>query len=71
MHRTLISVGTLAAYLWSIWSLFVGDEIYLEAAAGVPLVHASTRRRAGPKGPPSPTTPRGAGGQLRRLSDTA
>ncbi len=51
---TLISVGTLAAYLWSIWSLFLGDagdpamrmgwhffgatggdEIYLEAAAGV------------------------------------
>ena len=51
---TLISVGTVAAYLWSIWSLFLGDagnptmrmgwhffgatggdEIYLEAAAGV------------------------------------
>jgi len=51
---TLISVGTIAAYLWSIWSLFFGDsgdpsmrmgwhffgasggdEIYLEAAAGV------------------------------------
>ncbi len=70
---TLISVGTLAAYAWSIWSLFVGnagdpsmrmgwhffgtsggDEIYLEAAAGVVAfilagryLEARAKRRAG------------------------
>ncbi len=70
---TLISVGTLAAYLWSVWSLFIGtagdtsmrmgwhffgaaggDEIYLEAAAGVVafilagrFLEARAKRRAG------------------------
>jgi len=70
---TLISVGTLAAYGWSIWGLFVGDagsssmrmgwhlfgssggdEIYLEAAAGVVafiqggrFLEARAKRRAG------------------------
>ncbi len=70
---TLISVGTLAAYAWSIWSLFVGDagdpsmrmgwhffgasggdEVYLEAAAGVVafilagrFLEARAKRRAG------------------------
>jgi Cu+-exporting ATPase len=70
---TLISVGTLAAYGWSIWGLFLGDagdpsmrmgwhlfgttggdEIYLEAAAGVVafilagrFLEARAKRRAG------------------------
>ncbi len=70
---TLISVGTLAAYGWSIWGLFFGDagdptmrmgwhffgasggdEIYLEAAAGViafilagRYLEARAKRRAG------------------------
>ena len=70
---TLISVGTLAAYAWSIWGLFVGDagdpsmrmgwhlfgsdggdEIYLEAAAGIVafilagrFLEARAKRRAG------------------------
>ncbi|MEJ7765287.1 MAG: heavy metal translocating P-type ATPase, partial [Acidimicrobiales bacterium] len=70
---TLISIGTLAAYAWSIWSLFVGDagdpsmrmgwhffgstegdEVYLEAAAGVVAflltgryLEARAKRRAG------------------------
>ncbi|MBO1334149.1 cation-translocating P-type ATPase [Streptomyces sp. VRA16 Mangrove soil] len=35
---TLVSVGTLAAYLWSLWALFLGGDdrhIYLEVASGV------------------------------------
>ena len=70
---TLISVGTLAAYAWSVWSLFIGDagdpsmrmswhffgssggdEIYLEAAAGIiafilagRYLEARAKRRAG------------------------
>lgn len=30
---TLISVGSLAAYLWSVWALFTGDDIFFETAA--------------------------------------
>lgn len=30
---TLVSLGTLTAYLFSVWSFFVGDEIYFEIAS--------------------------------------
>ena len=32
---TLISLGTLAAFGWSVWALFSGGELYLETAAVV------------------------------------
>ncbi|HZE40773.1 MAG TPA: heavy metal translocating P-type ATPase [Stackebrandtia sp.] len=33
---TLVSLGTVAAFAWSLWALFFGDShMYLEAAAGV------------------------------------
>src|SRR3954469_17694563 len=52
---TLVSLGTLAAFGWSLYALFVGTgEIYLEAAAGVTTLilagrffEARARRRAG------------------------
>jgi Cu+-exporting ATPase len=33
---TLISLGTLAAYGWSLWAVFAGGEVYFETAAVVP-----------------------------------
>jgi P-type Cu+ transporter len=52
---TLISMGTLAAYAWSVWAIVTGGaEIYLEVAAGVTVLiltgrylEARSKRRAG------------------------
>jgi Cu+-exporting ATPase len=51
---TLISVGTLAAFGWSLVALFTGAEVYLEVAAGVTVLilagrffEARAKRRAG------------------------
>jgi Cu+-exporting ATPase len=51
---TLISVGTLASFAWSVVALFTGAELYLEVAAGVTLFilagrffEARAKRRAG------------------------
>ncbi|MDH2389662.1 heavy metal translocating P-type ATPase [Streptomyces sp. HNM0663] len=51
---TLISLGTSAAYAWSVWSLVTGGHIYLEAAAGVTAfvlagryAEARSKRKAG------------------------
>jgi Cu+-exporting ATPase len=52
---TLVSLGTLAAFGWSLYAVLVGDaDVYLEAAAGVTTLilagrffEARARRRAG------------------------
>ena len=51
---TLVSVGTLAAYLWSLWALVAGGHLYLEAAAAVTTfllagrwAEARSKRQAG------------------------
>ncbi|ASW56869.1 cation-translocating P-type ATPase [Plantactinospora sp. KBS50] len=53
---TLVSLGTLAAFGWSLWALLSGDagDVYLETAAGVTVfiltgryVEARSRRAAG------------------------
>ena len=52
---TLISIGVLAAWLWSVYAIFSGDaEMYLEVAAGVTVaillgryLEATAKRRAG------------------------
>ncbi len=51
---TLISVGTLAAFGWSVVALFTGADTYLEVAAGVTVLilagrffEARAKRRAG------------------------
>jgi Cu+-exporting ATPase len=52
---TLISIGVLAAWLWSVYAVFSGEaEMYLEVAAGVTVfilfgryLEATTKRRAG------------------------
>ena len=52
---TLVSLGTLAAFGWSLYAVLLGDaEVYLEAAAGVTTLilagrffEARARRRAG------------------------
>ncbi|WP_267242653.1 heavy metal translocating P-type ATPase [Streptomyces sp. PR69] len=51
---TLISLGTSAAYAWSVWSLLTEGHIYLEAAAGVTAfvlagryAEARSKRKAG------------------------
>jgi Cu+-exporting ATPase len=51
---TLISVGTLASFAWSVVALFTGAELYLEVAAGVTVFilagrffEARAKRRAG------------------------
>jgi P-type Cu+ transporter len=51
---TLISVGTLASFAWSVVALFTGAELYLEVAAGVTgfilagrFFEARAKRRAG------------------------
>lgn len=51
---TLVSVGTLAAYVWSLWALVAGGHLYLEAAAAVTtfllagrFAEARSKRHAG------------------------
>jgi Cu+-exporting ATPase len=52
---TLVSMGTVAAYLWSVWAVISGrSEVYFEAAAAVTTfllfgrwAEARSRRRAG------------------------
>ena len=52
---TLVSLGTLSAFLWSVWAVLAGrEEIYLEVAAAVTTflllgrwLEARSRRRAG------------------------
>ncbi|MGH3319983.1 MAG: heavy metal translocating P-type ATPase [Streptosporangiaceae bacterium] len=51
---TLISLGTLAAYAWSLWALFAGGHLYFEVAAVVTALillgrffEARARKRAG------------------------
>jgi Cu+-exporting ATPase len=51
---TLVSMGTGAAYLWSLYALIFGGDLYLEVAAGVTVLiltgryfEARARRRAG------------------------
>lgn len=51
---TLVSLGTGAAYLWSLYALALGGDLYLEVAAGVTVLilagryfEARARRRAG------------------------
>ncbi|MBO3746059.1 copper-translocating P-type ATPase [Streptosporangiaceae bacterium NEAU-GS5] len=51
---TLVSIGTLAAFGWSIWAVFAGAETYFEVAAAVTAFilagrhfEARSKRRAG------------------------
>lgn len=53
---TLVSVGTLAAFVWSLWALFISEsmDIYLEVASGVVTfillgryLEARSKRKAG------------------------